>query len=95
LKRADRLADVRNDAIHAQVSLHLGPELAMGVALPPRGKREWKLFDRAVKGKKLLEEFEKCERDTDALTVFVRGASAALADPDRQEWPTPLPKQIW
>jgi hypothetical protein len=95
LKRADKLADVRNDAIHAQVSLHLGPELAVGVALPPRGKREWKLFDRAVKGKKLLDEFAKCEQDTDALTVFVRQAHATLAKPDQQEWPTPRPKQIW
>ena len=95
LKRADKLADVRNDAIHAQVSLHLVPELAMDVLLPPRGKREKKLVDRAAKGKKLLEELVKCEQDTDALTVFVRQAYAALAKPDQQGWPTPRPKQIW
>jgi hypothetical protein len=95
LGRGDTLSDVRNDAIHALVSLHIGAEIAIGVALPPRGKRERKLFENAAKGKKLLDEFAKCERDTDALSVFVRRATFALAKPDRQEWPTPKPKQIW
>jgi hypothetical protein len=94
LKRAEKLADVRNDAIHALVSLHIGAEIAIGVALPPRGKREAKLLANATKGRKLLDEFTKCEQDTDALSVFVRRATFALAEPDRQEWPT-QPKQIW
>jgi hypothetical protein len=94
LGRADTLSDVRNDAIHALVSLHIGAEITIGVAFPPRGKRERKLFDNAAKGKKLLDEFAKCERDTDALSIFVRRATFALAEPDRQEWPT-QPKQIW
>ncbi len=94
LKRADTvLSDVRNDAIHALVSLHIGAEIEVGVALPPRSKREWKLFNGAAKGKKLLDEFAKCEQDADALSIFVRRASAALAKPDRHKWPTPRPKQ--
>jgi hypothetical protein len=95
LGRADALSDVRNDAIHALVSLHIGAEIAIGPAFPPRGKREKKLFGNAAKGKKLLDEFAKCERDTDALAIFVRRATLALAEPDRPEWPTPHPKQIW
>jgi hypothetical protein len=95
LKRANALSDVRNDAIHALVSLHIGAEVAIGVAFPARGKREKKLFARAAEGKKLLDEFAKCEQETDALSVFVRRATYALAEPDRQEWPNPRPKQMW
>jgi hypothetical protein len=51
LKRAgEQLADLRNDAIHALVSLHIGAEIEAGVALPPRSKREWKLANRAATG---------------------------------------------
>jgi hypothetical protein len=95
LGRADSLSNVRNDAIHALVSFRIGPEITVGVALPARGKREKRLWDEATKGKKLLDEFAKCEQDTDALSVFVQRATFALADPDRQEWPTPRPKQTW
>jgi hypothetical protein len=95
LKRADELSIVRNDAMHAPVMLHIGAEIVeVGVAVPPRGKREWKLFNRAGKGRKLLEEFAKCERDVDVLSRFVRRSTRAPAEPvDRQEWPT-LPEQI-
>jgi hypothetical protein len=96
LKRAEKLADVRNDAIHALVSVHVRPEMVeVNVTRPPRGKREIKLIANAAKGRKLLDEFAKCEQDTGALSVFVRRATFALAEPDRQEWPTPRPKQIW
>ena len=89
------LSDVRNDAIHALVSLHIGAEIVeVNVALHTVGKRERKLLDKAARGKKLLDEFAKCEQEVDALSVFVRRATAALAEPDRQEWPTPRPKQI-
>jgi hypothetical protein len=94
LKRADELSIVRNDAMHAPVMLHIGAEIVeVGVAVPPRGKREWKLFNRAGKGRKLLDEFAKCEQDVDALSRFVRRATRALAEPERQKWPT-LPEQI-
>jgi hypothetical protein len=95
LGRADALSDVRNDAIHALVMLHIGPETIVDVAFPPRGKRERKLLDNAARGKKLLGEFAKGEQDTDALSLFVQRATSALAYPDRQEWPTPRPKQTW
>ena len=96
LGRADALSDVRNDAIHALVSLHIGAEIVgVSVALPPRGKRERKLLDNSARGRKLLGEFAKCEQDADALSVFIRRATFALAESDRQEWPTPHPKQIW
>jgi hypothetical protein len=95
LGRADeQLSDGRNDAIHVLVSLHIGAgDVEMNVAMPPRSKREWKLFERRAGGRKLLDEFAKCEQDVDALSVFVRGATRALAEPDRHEWPPP-PKQI-
>jgi hypothetical protein len=92
LKRAGKLADVRNDAIHALVSLHIW-SMEVNVALPPRGKREEKLFANAVKGRKLIDEFAKCQQDADALSVFVQLATGALAG--RQKWPTPQPKQMW
>jgi hypothetical protein len=96
LGRADALSDVRNDAIHALVSLHAGGEIIeANVSFPPRGKREKKLHDKRARGKKLLDEFAKCEEDADSLSVFVRRATGALAEPDRTEWPTPLPKQKW
>ena len=95
LRRADTaLSDVRNDAIHALVMLHIGAEtVEVNVALHTIGKRERKLLNNAARGKKLLHEFAKCEQEVDALSVFVRRATAALAAPDRQEWPT-RPKQI-
>ena len=77
-------------------SLPVPPEMVeVNVTRPPRGKRERKLIANATKGRKLLDEFAKCEQDTDALSVFVRRATFALAEPQRQEWPTPRPKQIW
>ena len=97
LKRADRLSDVRNDAIHALVALYfVGAEnVEINVARPARGKREKKLLAHAERGRKLVDEFAKCEKNVDALTIFVRQATAALAALDPQEWPTPLPKQLW
>jgi hypothetical protein len=96
LERADTLSDVRNDAMHALVSLHYGPEtVEMTVALPARGKREKKLVDRAAKGKKLLDEFAKCQRDAYALSAFVIEATSALFMPEQREWPTQQPEQIW
>ncbi len=96
LKRADTgLSDVRNDAIHALVSLHIGAEIVeVNVALHTMGKRERKLFNKAASGKKLLHEFAKCEQEVDALSAFIRRATAALAQPVRYEWPTLPPKQI-
>jgi hypothetical protein len=94
LGRADALSDVRNDAIHALVAIHIGAEIEVGVALPPRGKRERKLLENAQRGRKLLGEFAKCEQDADALSVFVDRVAGALVEPERQEWPT-RPKQIW
>ncbi len=65
-----KLSVVRNDAVHALVSLHIGAEITIGVAFPPRGRRERKLWDDATKGRKLLDEFAKCEQDTEARTQW-------------------------
>ena len=96
LARADRLWNVRNDAIHALVALYfVGAEnVEINVAQPARGRREKRLLADAAKGRKLVDEFAKCAKNADALTIFVRQATAALAEPARQEWPTPLPKQL-
>jgi hypothetical protein len=96
LGRAETLSDVRNDAMHALVSLHHGAEtVEVTVALPARGKREKKLIDRVAKGRKLHDEFRKCERDADALSAFVFLATGALGMPDRPDWPTTRPEQMW
>jgi hypothetical protein len=95
LKRADALSEVRNDAAHALVSLHIGTEITMGVTSPSsRGKRERKLRDNERRGRKLLDEFAKCEQDTEALSAFVGEAFSALNQPDGRKWP-PRPKQVW
>jgi hypothetical protein len=95
LGRAETLSKVRNDAIHALVGLYfVGAEnVEINVARPARGRREKRLLANAVKGRKLLDEFAKCQQDVDALSIFVRQATGALAGP--QEWPTPQPKQMW
>ena len=97
LGRADDLSISRNDAMHAPVMLYIGAEIVeVNVALHTIGsKRERRLLDNLLEGRKLLDDFAKCEQDVDALSVFVLRATAALAKPDRQEWPTPPPKQIW
>jgi hypothetical protein len=51
LGRAHKLSDVRNDAIHALVSLHIGAIMEVNVALPPRGRRERKLRQRRERQK--------------------------------------------
>ena len=91
LKRADALSDVRNDAIRALVGLYFveADNVEINVALPARGKRERKLLARAAEGRKLLDEFANCGQDTNQVPIFVRRATFALADPERQEWPTP------
>ena len=59
--------------------VHIGAKIEVGVALPPRSKREWKLFNRCrTRGRKLLEEFTKCEHDADALSVFFDGLLVRL-----------------
>ena len=44
----------------------------VNVALHPRGKRERRLHAIAASGRKLVDEFAKCEQDVDALNLFVR-----------------------
>jgi hypothetical protein len=80
LKRADeQLSDVRNDAIHALGMLHIGAEIVeVGVAVPPRGKREWKLFNQAGKGRKLLDEFANASRTSTRSVVSFDGPLARL-----------------
>jgi hypothetical protein len=97
LGRAETLSKVRNDAIHALVGLYfVGAEnVEINVVRPARGRREKRLLANAVKGRKLLDEFAKCQQDADALSIFVQLATGAVAEPDRQEWPTPRPEQIW
>jgi hypothetical protein len=95
LKRADALSEVRNDAMHALVALHIGAEATMAVTSPSsRGKRERKLWDNERRGRKLLDEFAKCERDSEALSAFVGEAFSALYQLHGRKWPS-RPEQIW
>jgi hypothetical protein len=100
LKRAKKLSVVRNDAVHARVSLHIGAEITIGVAFPPRGRRERKPWDDATKGRKLLDEFAKCEQDTEAriqwseldrrITAFDAESVTLLIAPVRKPLPSGL-----
>jgi hypothetical protein len=94
LGRADALAAVRNDAAHALVTLHIGAEITVGVPFPARGKREKRLANDAMKGRKLLDDFKKCEEATDTLSGFVAEAFHALNQSHGGKWP-PRPQQLW
>jgi hypothetical protein len=94
LERAGKLSDVRNDAVHAPVMLHIGGEIVeVNVTFQTMDEHERRLLAIVESGRKLLDEFAECQQDVSALSIFVRRAALALAEPDRREWPT-LPEQI-
>ena len=85
LDRADELADERNDAIHTPVSMMTDRDgrvvhasMAAFVNGNPRARELW--------GKKLLVEFERCEKAAAALSLFAGEVVMALGN-DQHPWP--------
>jgi hypothetical protein len=82
LNEADHLAEVRNDAMHVPCSAYTSEKgTEMGVAFFNGNPRARKLF-----GMKIIQEFEWCEQNTEALTRFAEKAETALAF-ERYPWP--------
>ena len=78
-----KLADDRNNAVHAPATLYfgtgyseMGPSFIYG---HPRAK--------ILRGRRLLEEFAWCETCTENLTLFTRAIETSLGYPDRYGWP--------
>jgi len=84
--RVDEVAEERNNAIHAPCSLYIrGSENGgseMGAAFFNGNPRA-----RNLKGKRLLAEFDWCERYAEALSRFTQELETAIAFPDRYPWP--------
>jgi hypothetical protein len=85
LDRADELADERNDAIHTPVSMMTDragkafyASMAASVSGHPRARRLW--------GKRLLVEFERCEKVAASLSFFAGEAVMALVN-EQHPWP--------
>jgi hypothetical protein len=86
LDRADEVAEQRNNAIHAPCSLYIGGGEAgsaeMGASFfhgHPRARK--------LQGKKVLIEFDWCERYAETLSVFTQKLETAIAFPERYPWP--------
>ena len=96
VEHANKLADQRNNAIHApttMVTMSSGREMVTSISAyingHPRAHRLW--------GKRLLLEFSWCAETADTLSIFTRQATLALRDgltpwPDRPALPTRGPK---
>jgi hypothetical protein len=86
LDRLDKVSDDRNNAIHAPCSLYIGGTedggSEMGASFfhgHPRAKN--------LQGKKLLIEFDWCERYAETLSQFTGQVETAVAFPDQYPWP--------
>ncbi len=86
LDRADEVAEHRNNAVHAPCSLYVGGRKdggsEMGAAFfsgNPRAKK--------LRGKRLLEEFEWCERYAETLSRFTGQLETAIAFSGTYPWP--------
>jgi hypothetical protein len=87
LDKSHSLAGLRNNAIHAPCSLYIGGgndgASEMGAAFfqgHPRAKE--------LQGKKIIIEFDWCERYAETLTRFAQHLESAIADPGRHAWPS-------
>jgi hypothetical protein len=85
LDRADDLAEDRNNAIHAPCCLYVDGGTVMGAAFFSGNSRA-----KNLNGKKLIAEFEWCERYTEVLSVFVQKLETGFAFADKYPWPERL-----
>jgi hypothetical protein len=97
LKEANNVAELRDNAVHAPMSLVIGrPTLEIVPAAYSGNRRALKLV-----GKDILAEFAWYEDSADTLTRFARAALAAIVSDD-YPWPArpsmpaspPIPAQV-
>jgi hypothetical protein len=82
LNHADTLAEERNNAIHAPAALYISESPEMGPSFFYGNPRAQKLM-----GKKLLIEFDWCERYAETLSQFAQKIATAIAFPADYPWP--------
>ncbi len=91
LDRADEVSEHRNNAIHAPSSLYIGGSedggSEMGASYFHGNPRAKKLI-----GKRLISEFDWCERFTETLSRFAQATESAIAFPSQYPWPA-LPRK--
>lgn len=85
--RANGIGDLRNTVIHAPCSLYIGGGEngghEMGAAFFNGNHQAKKLA-----GRRVLREFEWCERATETLSRYVPEVHTGIAFPGRYPWPT-------
>jgi hypothetical protein len=86
LDRADEVAEYRNNAIHTPCSLYIGGGEFGGSEM---GASFFHGHPRAKKlvGKKLIIEFDWCERYAETLSRFAQKVETAIAFPSKYPWP--------
>jgi hypothetical protein len=86
LDRVDEVAEHRNNAVHAPCTLYVGGGedggSEMGAAFFNGNSRARKLM-----GKRLLVEFDWCERYAENLSVFAQKLTTAITFSERYPWP--------
>ena len=85
LDRADAVAEQRNTAIHAPMTVAIGKSEITLFPITFHGNPR----ARKLVGKDILAEFEWCELSADALMLFARNIRAAIIN-DAARWPPGL-----
>jgi hypothetical protein len=82
LDSVDNLAKERNDAVHAPVSLYIDTREGGSAEVRPAN---WNGNPRAASlvGRKLLEEFERCQETATLLSDFTAAIQASLMFPNQ------------
>jgi len=87
LDGVDKLANDRNNAIHAPCSLYLRGDGSSEVMAAVRSANAGNRRAKDLEGQDLLTEFHWCAAYTVRLGQFARMLAPAMASPDHYEWP--------
>ncbi len=87
INRANELAELRNDAVHAPCSAYTGPDGTEMKAAIISGYHGHKRAKRLI-GKQLLVEFDWLERYAELLSRFAIAINLAINDPKLSPWPS-------
>ena len=87
LDRADKLANDRNNAIHAPCSLYLRGDGSSEVMAAVRSANAGNRRAKNLEGKDLLTEFYWCAAYAVRLGQFAGMLAPAMASPGHHEWP--------
>jgi hypothetical protein len=87
LDRIDKLANDRNNAIHAPCSLYLRGDGSSEVMAAVRSANAGNRRAKDLEGEDLLVEFHWCAAHAVCLGRFAGMLAPAMASPDHYEWP--------